>query len=297
MATVIGQQPMRGARRRSAGVSAVLDVLDALDRRGPVTLAQLSRETGVAKSTLHRVCSTMGERGWISRDSGSGNIELGPRVAWLARSTPASALTAGFHGVARGLLARHNETTCLTMLDGFESVFVAKVETSHPVRLVTSVGTRLPAFAAASGRVLLADVPESEVAAMYRDSELITPTGKRLGGVAELLEILRATRRSGYAENVDETALGLHCIAVPVGPPGRVAGAITFCVPSGRMDPGRRLEMIGDLLAAAAELAHTARADQTSVAPIRAAASSAVRLDCPGPGAGHRAQSDRKVPT
>ena len=103
MATALGQQPTRGSRRRSAGVSAVLDVLDALDRRGPVTLAQLSRETGVAKSTLHRVCSTMGERGWITRDSGSGNIELGPRVAWLARSTPASALTAGFHGVARGL--------------------------------------------------------------------------------------------------------------------------------------------------------------------------------------------------
>ena len=156
-------------------MSAVLDVLDALDRRGPVTLAQLSRETGVAKSTLHRVCSTMGERGWITRDSGSGNIELGPRVAWLARSTPASALTAGFHGVARGLLERHNETTCLTMLDGSESVFIAKQETSHQVRLVTSVGSRLPAFASASGRVMLADLPESEVAAMYGSSQLTTP--------------------------------------------------------------------------------------------------------------------------
>jgi DNA-binding IclR family transcriptional regulator len=239
----------------------------------------------------------MGERGWISRDSGSGNIELGPRVAWLVRSTPTSALTAGFHGVARGLLARHDETTCLTMLDGSESVFIAKQETTHQVRLVTSVGSRLPAFASASGRVMLADLPESDVAAMYRGSELITPTGRRLGGLAELLEILRATRRDGYAENVDETALGLHCIAVPVGPPGRVAGAITLCVPSGRIDAARRREMISDLVAAAAELAHTARADQTSVAPTRATASPPIRLDRPGPGARHRAQSDRKVPT
>lgn len=297
MATVIGQQPPHASRRRSAGVSAVLDVLDALDRRGPVTLAQLSRETGVAKSTLHRVCSTMGERGWITRDRRSGNIELGPRVAWLARSTPTSALTAGFHGVARGLLARHNETTCLTILDGSESVFIAKLETTHPVRLVTSVGSRLPAFASASGRVMLADVPESEVAAMYRGSELVTPTGRRVGGLTGLLEILRTTRRNGYAENVDETALGLHCIAVPVGPPGRVAGAITFCVPSGRIDARRRREMIADLLVAAGELAHTAQADQTSVASTGAAASPAVRLDRPGRARGIETTQKGGVPT
>ncbi|MGZ6651098.1 MAG: IclR family transcriptional regulator, partial [Solirubrobacteraceae bacterium] len=222
MATAL-DQPTGGTARRSAGISAVLDVLDALDRHGPVTLAQLSRETGVAKSTLHRVCSTMGERGWIARDSASGNIELGPRVAWLARANPASALTAGFYEAARGVVERHNETICLTVLDGCESVFVAKQETTHPVRLVTAVGSRLPAFASASGRAMLADLPEGEVAAMYRGSELVTPTGRRLQGLSELLTILGETRRRGYAENVDETALGLHCLAVPVGPPGRVA--------------------------------------------------------------------------
>ena len=186
MATAL-DQPTGGTARRSAGISAVLDVLDALDRHGPVTLAQLSRETGVAKSTLHRVCSTMGERGWIARDSNSGNIELGPRVAWLARANPASALTAGFYEVARGIVERHNETTCLTVLDGCESVFVAKQETTHPVRLVTAVGSRLPAFASASGRAMLADLPEHEVTAMFKGSELVTPTGRRLQGLEELL--------------------------------------------------------------------------------------------------------------
>jgi hypothetical protein len=62
-------------------------------------------------------------------------------------------------------------------------------------------------------------------------------------------------RERGYAENVDETALGLRCLAVPVGPAGRVAAAITLCVPSGRMDPTRKPGMITDLLAAAQALA------------------------------------------
>jgi DNA-binding IclR family transcriptional regulator len=250
----MGYQPAHGPGAGSPGVSAVLDVLDVLDRHGPTTLAQLARETGTAKSTLHRVCSMMGERGWIARDAASGYLELGPRVASLARAMPITPLTAGFHGVGRRLAARHNETTCLTVLDGRESVFIAKEETTHAVRLVTPVGSRLPAFAAASGRAMLADRPEEDVRALYEGSELVTPTGRRLDGVAELLEILRQTRRRGYAENLDETALGLHCLAVPVGPPGRVVASITFCVPTGRMSATRRREMIPDLLRAAREI-------------------------------------------
>lgn len=250
----MGYQPAHGPGAGSPGISAVLDVLDVLDRDGPTTLAQLARETGTAKSTLHRVCSMMGERGWIARDAASGCLELGPRVASLARVTPITPLAAGFHGVARRLVARHNETTCLTVLDGRESVFIAKEETTHAVRLVTPVGSRLPAFAAASGRAMLADRPEEEVRALYEGSELETPTGRRLDGVEELLQILRRTRRRGYAENVDETSLGLHCLAVPVGPPGRVVASITFCVPTGRMTAACKREMIPDLMHAAKEV-------------------------------------------
>ena len=175
----------------------------------------------------------MGERGWITRDSGSGNIELGPRVAWLARSTPASALTAGFHGVARGSCS-DNETTCLTMLDGSESVFIAKQETTHPVRLVTSVGSRLPGVRLSVGPGDArgpARGPRSRPCTAARSSP--PPRVGTWVDAGNLLYILWTARRLGYAENVDETALGLHCIAVPVGPPGRVAGAITLCVPSG----------------------------------------------------------------
>jgi len=254
MEAAIGYQPARRPGGGSPGISAVLDVLEVLDRRGPTTLAELARETGIAKSTVHRVCSIMFARGWAARDAHTGQIELGPRVAWLAHTAPVSPLAAGFHGIARQLVARHNETTCLTVLDGRDSVFIAKEETTHQVRLVTAVGSRLPAFAAASGRVLLADRPEEEVAALYAGCELVTPTGRQLAGLDELFGILREARRRGYAENIDETALGLHCLAAPVGPPGRVAAAVTLCVPSGRMSAARRREMLPDLRRAAREI-------------------------------------------
>src|ERR1700733_2872919 len=210
MQAAIGYQPARSGGAGSPGISAVLDVLEVLDREGPTTLAELARHTGIAKSTLHRVCSIMFERGWAARDALTGHIQLGPKVAWLGHTAPASPLTASFHAVAARLVARHNETTCLTVLDGRDSVFIAKEETSHPVRLMTAVGSRLPAFAAASGRAMLADRPDAEVVSLYAGCELETTTGRRLEGVGELLAILRETRRRGYAENIDETALGLH---------------------------------------------------------------------------------------
>jgi IclR family transcriptional regulator, KDG regulon repressor len=247
-------------RVRSAGVATVLDVLDALDGGGMLTLSELSRETGAPKSTLHRVCSMMLERGWIARDASTATLGLGPRTAWLARTAPAAALTNGFHSIATRLVARHNETTCLVVLDGLDSLYVAKVETTHPVRLVTSVGSRLPAFASAAGRVLLADLPPERVDAMLADASLVTPTGRRLAGLGEVHRILARTRKLGYGENIDETALGLHCVAVPVGPAGRVAAALTLCVPSGRMTSEREAEMLPDLLNAARSLAPLADA-------------------------------------
>jgi DNA-binding IclR family transcriptional regulator len=313
MEAAIGYQPARRARAAppesgegsaatrgaSPGISAVLDVLDVLDRQGPTTLAELARETGTAKSTLHRVCSMMSDRGWVARDPRSGYIELGPRVAWLARAAPLSPLTAGFHGVARRLVARHNETTCLTVLDGRDSVFIAKEETTHAVRLVTAVGSRLPAFAAASGRVLLADRPEEEVAALHEDCELVTPTGRPLDGLEELMRILRDARRRGYGENIDETALGLHCLAAPVGPPGRVVAAITLCVPSGRMTAGRKRQMLSDLLRAAREIVRDpGNGDPTS--PVKAELSQSSKLTrlgatVPRRGGRRRPDPNRKV--
>ena len=233
---------------------AVLGVLEALDRKPAANLAELSRRTGIAKSTLHRVCGVMAVRGWVSREHSSGAYMLASRAVALGLSGPQSPLVEGFHRGAGRLLAQHNETSCLMVLEGDMTLFVAKAETTHQVRLVTEVGSRLPAFASASGRVLLADRPAEDVERLFSGRPLVTPTGRELGGLGELRRILDRARRDGFAENIDDTALGLHCIAAPVGRPGQVLAAITLCVPSGRMTTERRAKMIPDLLAAARDV-------------------------------------------
>jgi len=242
------------ARAGSPGVHAALSVVELLVARAPLGLSELAAELRLAKSTLHRVCAVLVERGWLVRDR-EGRFDLGARAIGIgARSGELPVVTA-FRGIAARLLTAHNETVCLAVLDGDDSMFVAMEETSHPVRLVTTVGNRTPAFAAASGQVVLAERSPAVIEAEYGGRLLVTPTGRRLRDVGELQEILAQVRRNGYAENHGETAAGLYSVSAPVrNAAGVVLAAMTLCVPTCRIDLARREALIGDLVAASAAL-------------------------------------------
>ena len=164
----------------SAGVQATLAVLDLLGGGSPLSLSEISRELGIAKSTLHRICAVLVERGWAVRDA-EGRFALGIRALRLGSSSAELPIVTAFRTVAAEFLTRYDETIALAILDGVESLFVALEETSQPVRLVTHVGSKTPAFASASGRVVLASHPPAAVAAMYggSSSSLRRPAAER----------------------------------------------------------------------------------------------------------------------
>lgn len=234
-------------RLSSAGVHATLRVLDILASHAPLGLAELSRELGIPKSTLHRICSVLMERGWTIRDH-EGRFDLGIRALRLAGRSEELPIVIGFRTVAAEFLTRHDETVCLAVLEGKESLFLAIEETSHPVRLVTHVGSKTPAFASASGQVVLSRLPDAAVSALFGAEPLVTPTGRRLNGVPELLSILETVRENGYAENWEDTAVGLYAASVPVvNREGAVLAALTTCVPTSRAIPERRGALLADL--------------------------------------------------
>jgi len=246
--TGAGKGAMAARPPSSAGVHAALGVLELLASREPLTLADLSRELGLAKSTLHRVCSILVDRAWIIRDE-AGRFELGIRALAAGSRSAQLPIVVGFRSIAAELLTRHDETVCLAALEGDDSVFVAVEETSHPVRLVTHAGSRTPAFASASGRVILASRPPEHVVGDYAGRPLVTPTGRRLNGLAELQQILERVRSEGYAENDGETAVGLYAVSVPVRNGARATlAALTMCVPTSRMTATRRNTIVADLL-------------------------------------------------
>lgn len=249
-AATVERTPGNGRPATSAGVKATLAVLDLLASRAPLGLSEMARELGFAKSTLHRVCSVLVERGWVVRDD-DGGFDLGIRSLRLSSRAEALPIVVGFRSVASHLLTLYDESVALAALDGDQSIYVAIEETSHPVRLVTHVGSTTPAFASASGRVVLASLPAETIHVLFGGRLLVTPTGRRLNGVPELLEILDGVRERGYAENREETATGLYAASVPVvNERGATLAALTMLVPTTRLGEEREAVIVADLIAA-----------------------------------------------
>jgi DNA-binding IclR family transcriptional regulator len=229
-------------------------VLEALTARAPLTLAELARASGTAKSTVHRVCSVLVDRAWVVRRD-DGRYELGIRALAAGSATARLPIVLAFRSVAAQLLTRHDETVCLAALDGDDAVVVALEETSHLVRLVTHVGDRVPAFASASGRSILAARPPAHVVGSYGGRPLVTPTGRRLSGLSELQSILERVREDGFAETDGETASGLYEIAIPIrNAAGTVLAALAVSVPTSRMSEDRRRMLADDLVEAGERL-------------------------------------------
>jgi DNA-binding IclR family transcriptional regulator len=237
-----------GDRPSSSGVNATLRILDLIAARGPLSLADLTRELGLAKSTAHRICGVLVQRAWAVRDD-DGRYALGIRALRLGSTSTELPIVTAFRTVAAAFLESLDETVALAVVDGDESLYIAMEETSQPVRYVTHVGSSTPAFASASGRVVLASWPVEAVSALFKGRSLVTPTGHRLGGVPELLSILDNVRTQGVAENWDETAHGLYAASVPVvNDAGQAIAGLTTLVPLSRVTPEHRETILGCLV-------------------------------------------------
>src|SRR5829696_7363093 len=148
----------------------LLDVLDLLARHArPVPTMTIARECDIPKSSAHHLLNVMRARHFVSyyeveRAWGLGvaAFEIGP--AYL-RSRPLQRM--GRHLLVE-LTQRTGETSHLAMLHGTEVLYVDKEQpVGAAAKLVTEVGVRLPAHLTAVGRAILAELPESQVEALF----------------------------------------------------------------------------------------------------------------------------------
>ena len=102
------------------------------------------------------------DRAWAVREP-DGRFGLGIRALRLGSNTTELPIVTAFRTVAASFLDELDETIALAVVDGDESLYIAMEETSQPVRYVTHVGSKSPAFASASGRVVLASQPDEAV--------------------------------------------------------------------------------------------------------------------------------------
>lgn len=211
---------------------AVIRAFDAEHRE--LALSDVARSTGLTRAAARRFLLTLVKLGYVNFSHG--RFSLRPRVlelgyAYLSSlSLPEVALP---HMEA--LVAGVNESCSISVLDDTDIVYVARVPTRRIMSITLAVGTRLPAFVTSMGRVLLAGLPDDELAERLERIEVAPLTAHTVTDKDALGTILETVRRQGYAATDQELEEGLRSLAVPLrNASGNVIAALNLSVHASR---------------------------------------------------------------
>jgi DNA-binding IclR family transcriptional regulator len=184
----------------------------------PVPMAQVARAMGLPRSTTYHLLGAMVAEGFVvhleeERRYGVGvaAFEVG---SGYARQEP-------LQRVARrpltALVDEVGQSAHLAVLHGRDVLYVVEERAPGLPPLVTDVGVRLPAHLTASGRAILADLPASQVRAVYPDrAAFVDRHGTGPQSPTALRGLLSDTRRRGYATESGEVTPGFESIAAAV---------------------------------------------------------------------------------
>lgn len=201
----------------------------------PAPLTVLVARLGWSKPAVYRLVRTLEAVGGLRLEDGKGYV-LGPALITLGQ---AALRATRLPDIARphmeALHEQLDETIVLTVLDGDEVVYVERLEADKILIPRTRLGSRLPAYATATGQVLLSGLDDAEVRARTRARTFEPLAPNTLRDIDQLLERLREIRRCGYAINDEELAVGHRSIAAPVRDhTGGVVAAVSVSVPAAR---------------------------------------------------------------
>jgi len=214
-----------------------------------LTLAEVARETGLARAAARRFLLTLEDLGYVR--SADRRFSLTPRVLELGYAF-LSALTlpqiAQPH--LRELVLRVQESSSVCVLDRTEIVYVTREPTQRIMTVAIAVGTRFPAYATSMGRVLLAGLEQPDFDAFLEGAELRPLTTRTLIDKRGLRTEVDQVRRQGWALVDQELEDGLRSVAAPIhNPRHQVVAAVNLSTHASRntLDSIRR-EMLPPLL-------------------------------------------------
>lgn len=225
------------ARRRLSSVATAIELLKAFSEdEFEIGISALAKRLGVAKSTAHRLATTLASEGLLEQDRASGKYRLGIalfRLGTLVRRRM------NVSEVARPFLfslrERTNETVHLAILDGRDIMYVYFLESTQAVRMRSDLGLRKPACCTAEGQAILAFSPPETVQALIRDG-LQARTPHTITAPDKLLRALEAVRQRGCAIEDEESEIGVRCVAAPIrNDAGEVVAAVGVAGPVSRL--------------------------------------------------------------
>jgi DNA-binding IclR family transcriptional regulator len=245
--------------REIPALKRAFDVLELfLKEPRPMTVPEIVARLNLPRTTAHEIVGTMVSSGYLHRDDDRANkVFLGFKLFELGGVYAANFdLIAEGRQVAAEVVEICDETVQMAVREGTEAIFIAKVDSSKAVRLVSTVGARLPAHCTAVGKMLLSSLPETEIIRLYgENAPLQKMTANSITSISNLLQELEAIRQRGLAYDDCESNEDVRCVAAPIyNNRGEMIAAMSTSVPVTRMNMSKQDELAKLIRKAAEEL-------------------------------------------
>ena len=252
----VSEEGGRSARR----VLAIFELM--LQRGEPVTVVEVVRALRIPKSTAYELVRTLTAAGYLERN-GTAAYFLGRKLFELgmAYRSQMDLLKEGGK-VVEELRDETGETVQLSVLENNVMLVLVKEESSKPIRIISRVGSRVPVNWAAAGRLLVSDLPASELKLLLQRIAKPSPTGRAPTDPDELVRQIKRFRTQGFGFELNEANEHAGCVAAPVTDvSGKCVAAISIVAPEQRLQRQHREVLIDAVRRAADKLSRRLGAD------------------------------------
>ncbi len=225
----------------------LLIVLEEIARAGlPVTPTEVNAILGLPKPTIHRLFATLEAEGFLQRDIDGRTYSPGRRMRVMSTGILSSLrIRTARLTILRQVSRRIGETCNIALPDRDAMVYLERVETEWPLRIQLAVGTRVPFYCTASGKMHLASLPGKHRASYARSADLKAVTSNTITRPAELLDELLLIADRGYSTDREEFMEGMIAVAVPIlDAEGRLLSTLSFHAPTQRFTIEQALDYV-----------------------------------------------------
>lgn len=212
-------------------IQRALNILTCFDwDHRDLTFSEIVERIELPKSTVSRILSTLENEGFLVRDQDTARYKLGHAIYLLGliakQGLDIRNISIPF---MENMTKLTDETSNLYLLENFERVCIAQIESPKPIKQLVKVGERFPIWAGATGRSILAQLDESIWHEM--EKELVQFTEKTVVDPKQFIEDLHEIRRNGYSLSLGEKFQEVGCVAAPIFNESGVIGCISISGP------------------------------------------------------------------
>lgn len=215
----------------------VFHLIEILVEKDEWELADLSKACGLPKTTVHRMLLTLVSLGYVARNIRNQRygasmkfFELGGKVL-----RQQDIVDVAYPFMAE-LAEATRETVSLSIMDGKRMMVVGKIDSKHPLKQDTPLGSRFPFYCSGTGKAVLAFMDQEERFSLLAEESFDSETPNAVKNLKELEADLRGVVARGYAVDDEEFALGLRCVGAPIfNFEGQVVAGLSLSAPNTRL--------------------------------------------------------------